>query len=264
MGKKIIFEQGLDRNTANFAPLTPISFIQRTAAVYPDHLSVVHGNKRYTWSQTYARCRRLASALAHRGIAVGETVAVIGSNTPEMLEAAFGVPMSGAVLNTLNVRLDAKTIAYCLNQGEAKLLITDTEFSQTIKEALAQLGRDIPVIDIDDSEAGDDISHERLGEKDYEALLEEGDADFDWNLPADEWQAISLNYTSGTTGNPKGVCCRGVALALGTGQLDREKYFDCSGVSRFGSKLAPWYSHRSTYQAQNARFAHDPVARCGC
>ena len=205
MSNENIYETGLGKNTANFTPLTPLSFIGRTAAVYPDHLSVVHGNKRYTWSQTYARCRRLASALAHRGIAVGETVAVIGSNTPEMLEAAFGVPMSGAVLNTLNVRLDAKTIAYCLNQGEAKLLITDTEFSQTIKEALAQLGRDIPVIDIDDSEAGDDISHERLGEKDYEALLEEGDADFDWNLPADEWQAISLNYTSGTTGNPKGV-----------------------------------------------------------
>ena len=205
MSNENIYETGLGKNTANFTPLTPLSFIGRTAAVYPDHLSVVHGNKRYTWSQTYARCRRLASALAHRGIAVGETVAVIGSNTPEMLEAAFGVPMSGAVLNTLNVRLDAKTIAYCLNQGEAKLLITDTEFSETIKEALAQLGRDIPVIDIDDSEAGDDISHERLGEKDYEALLEEGDADFDWNLPADEWQAISLNYTSGTTGNPKGV-----------------------------------------------------------
>ena len=205
MSNENIYETGLGKNTANFTQLTPLSFIGRTAAVYPDHLSVVHGNKRYTWSQTYARCRRLASALAHRGIAVGETVAVIGSNTPEMLEAAFGVPMSGAVLNTLNVRLDAKTIAYCLNQGEAKLLITDTEFSETIKEALAQLGRDIPVIDIDDSEAGDDISHERLGEKDYEALLEEGDADFDWNLPADEWQAISLNYTSGTTGNPKGV-----------------------------------------------------------
>jgi fatty-acyl-CoA synthase len=126
MSNENIYETGLGKNTANFTPLTPLSFIGRTAAVYPDHLSVVHGNKRYTWSQTYARCRRLASALAHRGIAVGETVAVIGSNTPEMLEAAFGVPMSGAVLNTLNVRLDAKTIAYCLNQGEAKLLITDT------------------------------------------------------------------------------------------------------------------------------------------
>ncbi len=205
MSNKNIFEKGLDKKTANFAPLTPLSFIGRTAAVYPDHLSVVHGNKRFTWAQTYARCRRLASAIAKRGIAVGDAVAVMGSNTPEMLEAAFGVPMSGAVLNTLNVRLDAKTIAYCLNQGEAKLLITDTEFSKTIKEALAQLGRDIPVIDIDDSEAGDDISRERLGEKDYEALLEEGDAAFDWDLPADEWQAISLNYTSGTTGNPKGV-----------------------------------------------------------
>ncbi|MDA1090713.1 MAG: acyl-CoA synthetase [Proteobacteria bacterium] len=205
MSNKNIFERGLGKKIANFTPLTPLSFIGRTAAVYPDHLSVVHGNKRFTWAQTYARSRRLASALAKRGITVGDTVAVMGSNTPEMLEAAFGVPMAGAVLNTMNVRLDAKTIAFCLNQGEAKLLITDTEFSETVKQALTHLGRDIAVIDIDDSEAGDDISHEWLGEKDYEALLEEGDADFDWSLPADEWQAISLNYTSGTTGNPKGV-----------------------------------------------------------
>jgi len=200
-----IFEHGLEKNAANYAPLTPLSFIGRTAAVYPDHPAVIHGTKRFTWSETYARCRQLASALARRGILRGDTVAIMGANTPEMLEAAFGVPMSGAVLNTLNVRLDADTIAFCLNQGEAKLLITDTEFSETVKSALAKLGRDIPVIDIDDSEAGDDISHERLGEKDYEALLQEGDAQYDWQPPEDEWQAISLNYTSGTTGNPKGV-----------------------------------------------------------
>ncbi len=200
-----IYDQGLERNTANFAPLSPLSFIGRTAAVYPGHVSVIHGKKRFTWSETYARCRRLAGALAKRGIGPGDTVAVMGSNTPEMVEAAFGVPMTGGALNTLNVRLDAATITYCLNDGEAKVLMTDTEFSDTVKEALAALGRDIIVIDIDDTEAGSDISHERLGEKDYEALLEEGDPEFEWRLPDDEWQAISLNYTSGTTGEPKGV-----------------------------------------------------------
>jgi len=205
MPSENIYEQGLGQNAANYTPLTPLSFITRTAAVYPDKLSVVHGNKRFTWSQTYARCRQLASALAKRGIGPGDTVAIMGSNTPEMYEAAFGVPMTGAALNTLNVRLDAPTIAYCLNQGEAKILITDTEFSPTVKQALDVLGRDITVIDIDDTEAEEDISHAHLGNMDYEALLEEGDADFDWPMPEDEWQAISLNYTSGTTGDPKGV-----------------------------------------------------------
>ncbi|NQV84447.1 MAG: acyl-CoA synthetase [Rhodospirillales bacterium] len=205
MASKNIYEQGLERTAANYTPLTPLSFIQRTAAVYPDKTSVIHGNKRFTWSETYARSRRLASALAKRGIGVGDTVSIMGANTPEMIEAAFGVPMTGAALNTLNVRLDATTIAFCLNQGEAKILITDTEFFATVKEALTKLGREITVIDIDDTEAKEDISHERLGEMDYEAFLDEGDANFDWQIPKDEWQAISLNYTSGTTGDPKGV-----------------------------------------------------------
>ncbi|MBI2585888.1 MAG: acyl-CoA synthetase [Rhodospirillales bacterium] len=205
MGAGSIYDKDLGQNTANYAPLTPLSFIQRTAAVYPNHPSVIHGARRFTWKETYARSRRLASALSRRGIRLGDTVAIMGANTPEMYEAAFGVPMTGAVLNTLNVRLDAPTIAFSLQHGEAKFLITDTEFSATVKAALKALGRDIPVIDIDDGEAGNDISHERLGEKDYEALLAEGDPEFDWRLPADEWQAISLNYTSGTTGDPKGV-----------------------------------------------------------
>jgi len=205
MGAGNIYDKDLGQNTANYAPLTPLSFIQRTAAVYPNYPSVIHGARRFTWKETYARSRRLASALSRRGIRLGDTVAIMGANTPEMYEAAFGVPMTGAVLNTLNVRLDAPTIAFSLQHGEAKFLITDTEFSATVKAALKALGRDIPVIDIDDGEAGNDISHERLGEKDYEALLAEGDPEFDWRLPADEWQAISLNYTSGTTGDPKGV-----------------------------------------------------------
>ncbi|MGH6662375.1 MAG: acyl-CoA synthetase [Rhodospirillales bacterium] len=205
MGAGNIYDKDLGQNTANYAPLTPLSFIQRTAAVYPNHPSVIHGARRFTWKETYARSRRLASALSCRGIRLGDTVAIMGANTPEMYESAFGVPMTGAVLNTLNVRLDAPTIAFSLQHGEAKFLITDTEFSATVKAALKALGRDIPVIDIDDGEAGNDISHERLGEKDYEALLAEGDPEFDWRLPADEWQAISLNYTSGTTGDPKGV-----------------------------------------------------------
>ena len=205
MGSKNIYEQGLGQNAANYTPLTPLSFIVRTAAVYPDKPSVVHGNKQFTWSETYSRCRQLASALTKRGIGPGDTVSIMGSNTPEMYEAAFGVPMTGAALNTLNVRLDAPALAFCLNQGEAKILITDTEFSPTVKQALDDLGRDITVIDIDDTEAEEDISHERLGEMDYEALLDEGDADFNWQMPENEWQAISLNYTSGTTGDPKGV-----------------------------------------------------------
>ncbi len=205
MNAKSIYDKDLERNKANFTPLSPLSFLNRTAAVYPDHPSVIHGTKRFTWAETATRCRRLAGALNARGIGPGDTVAIMGSNTPEMYEAAFGVPMAGAVLNTLNVRLDADTIVYCLNSGEAKLLITDTEFSATVKEALAALGRDIAVVDIDDSEAGEDISRERLGEKDYEALLTEGNSEFQDRGPDEEWQAISLNFTSGTTANPKGV-----------------------------------------------------------
>ena len=197
------YEQDLDKNAANYAPLTPLSFIERSAHTYPNRLAVVHGQRRYTWKETYARCRRLASALARRGLGVGDTVAAMLANTPEMYECHFGVPMCGAVLNTLNTRLDADAIAFMLAHGEAKVLITDKEFSATIEAALAKLGRSIAVIDVDD--ALYEGPGKRLGEKNYEALLEEGDPDFEWKWPADEWQAISLNYTSGTTGNPKGV-----------------------------------------------------------
>ena len=196
------YETQLDKNAANFAALTPLGFIERAASVYPMRTSVVHGNRRWTWAESYARCRRLASALKGRGIAPGDTVAVMAPNIPAAFEATFGVPMMGAVLNALNIRLDADTIAFSLAHSEAKFLITDKEFSPIVKQALTRLGRKIPVIDIDDPAAA---AGERLGEKDYEAFLAEGDGEFDWSPPADEWQAITLNYTSGTTGNPKGV-----------------------------------------------------------
>jgi len=197
------YEQDLDKNPANYAPLTPLTFLDRAAYVYPDRVSVIHGKRRYSWGETYARSRRLGSALARRGIGKGDTVAAMLANTPEMYECHFGVPMTGAVLNTLNTRLDADAIAFMLQHGEAKLLITDREFSPTVSQALKKIDRRIAVIDVDDAEY--DGPGERLGEKDYEQLLAEGDPEWTWSWPEDEWQAISLNYTSGTTGNPKGV-----------------------------------------------------------
>ncbi len=202
MQKSNPFEQDLDKNPANYAPLTPLQFIERAAYVYPDRLAVVHGVRRYTWRETYARCRRLASALDRRGIGKGDTVAAMLANTPEMYECHFGVPMTGGVLNTLNTRLDADAIAFMLDHGEAKLLITDKEFAPIVEGALARLGRKIDVIDVEDQEFQ---GGKRLGAKTYEELLREGDPEFAWRWPEDEWQAISLNYTSGTTGDPKGV-----------------------------------------------------------
>ena len=194
---------GLDKNAANYAPLSPLSFIERTATVYPQRTAVIHGARRFTWAETYDRSRRLASALAAHGIGRNDTVAAMLSNTPEMLECHFGVPMAGAVLNTLNTRLDAEAIAFMLGHGEARALITDREFSPTVSKALAQAGRDMLLIDVDDPEYSG--PGERLGSVEYEAFLAGGDPQFPWQGPADEWDAISLNYTSGTTGNPKGV-----------------------------------------------------------
>jgi len=199
-----IYEQDLGKTPANHQPLSPLSFLQRAARVYPDKESVVHGDRRYTWAETFARAKRLASALTQRGISKGDTVAVMLPNIPEMFECHFGVPVTGAVLNALNYRLDADNIAFILNHGEAKFLITDTEFATIVKDALTQIGRDdITIIDVDDAQA--EGRGDKLGEMDYEAFLAEGDEDFAWRLPDDEWDAISLNYTSGTTGNPKGV-----------------------------------------------------------
>ncbi len=197
------YASGLEKNPANYTPLTPLTFIERSAYVYPQRCAVIHGARRYTWKECYERSRRLASALTQQGLGEGDTVAVMLNNTPEMFECHFGVPMCGAVLNTMNTRLDAASIAFMLNHCEAGALIVDREYSATVKQALAQLGREILVIDVDDTEytgAG-----ERVGSIEYEALLRIGDPEFAWRKPSDEWNAIALNYTSGTTGNPKGV-----------------------------------------------------------
>lgn len=193
----------LIKDQANYQPLTPLTFLQRAAAVFPDHIAIIHGQMRTTYAQYYGRSRRLASALASRGIGRGDTVSVMLANTPPMLEAHFGVPMAGAVLHSLNTRLDAATVAFQLDHAETKVLITDREFAATIKEALAQAEVAPLVIDYDDPEFPQD--GEMLGQLEYETFLAAGDPEFDWLLPEDEWDAISVNYTSGTTGNPKGV-----------------------------------------------------------
>src|SRR6516162_3701105 len=197
------YDTDLDRNPANFQPLTPLSLLARAAEVYPAQTAIVHGKRSWNYRQFYARARQLGSALQKRGIKRGDTVAVMLANTPAMLEAHYGVPMAGAVLNTLNTRLDAAIIAFTLDHGEAKVLITDREFSKTIKEALALAKVKPLVIDYDDAEYTG--PGERLGSIDYEDFVRGGDPDFAWRMPADEWDAISLNYTSGTTGDPKGV-----------------------------------------------------------
>ena len=196
------YQENLDKNAANYAPLTPLSFIERAAYVHPERVAVIHGALRQSWKETYARCRRLGSALARRGIGPGDTVAAMLPNTPPMVEAHFGIPMCGAVLNALNTRLDPEAIAFMLEHGEAKLLITDKEFAPAIEAALKRSKNKPPVIDVEDEEFR---GGKRLGEASYEQLLAEGDPDWAWRWPQDEWEAISLNYTSGTTGNPKGV-----------------------------------------------------------
>jgi fatty-acyl-CoA synthase len=219
-----IFEQGLERNSANFTPITPLLFLERSAEIYPNRLAVIHGQLRQTWQQTYDRCRRLASALSKHGIGLGDTVAVMLPNTPPMVEAHFGIPMVGAVLNALNTRLDPESIAFMLNHGEAKVVIVDPEFSGAMKKALEiakkESGREFLVIDIEEKEFN--VPGERLGKLTYEQLLAEGDPQYAWQVPADEWQAICLNYTSGTTGNPKGVVYhhRGAAINAVSNILD--------------------------------------------
>ena len=216
----------LAKNAANFEALTPLVFLRRTAAVYPDKLAVTDGAARFTYAELYSRCRRLADALRQRGIGPGDTVAVMAPNVPALLEAHYGVPMAGAVLNALNYRLDARSIAFILGHGRAKLLIADREFAPTVRAALEEFGGSIPLVEI-----GDAASGFSLGGIEYEAFLGEGDPEAQWAMPRDEWEPIALNYTSGTTGNPKGVVYhhRGAFLnALGnaiTLGLDRHSVY---------------------------------------
>jgi fatty-acyl-CoA synthase len=196
------YEMDLDKNPANYQPLSPLTFLERAAFVYPKTVAIIHGDIRITYDEFYGRCRRLASALSKRGIGLGDTVAVIAPNVPAMLDAHYGVMMTGAVLNAINYRLSAQEIAFILDHGEAKVLMVDREFGALAKEALTLCKVKPYLIGIDDHEFK---GGELIGEIEYEAFLKGGDSNFAWELPKDEWQAITLNYTSGTTGNPKGV-----------------------------------------------------------
>jgi len=197
-----VYDRDLGKNEANYVALSPLTFLERSASVYPDRVALIHGAVRRTWRETYQRCQQLAAGLVAQGIGPDETVAVLAANTPELFEAHFGVPMAGAVLNAINTRLDGEAIAFILNHAEARILLVDREFSAVAEQALELVERDMLVVDIDDPSF--DGGH-RIGSMTYEELLTRGAADFRWQAPADEWKAIALNYTSGTTGNPKGV-----------------------------------------------------------
>ncbi len=211
------YQTGLPKTPANYTPLSPITFLTRTAFVHPQRTSIIHGERHWTWAETYIRCCRLASALSKRGIGKGDTVSVMAPNIPAIFEAHFGVLMTGAVLNTINIRLEAEILSYIFEHAETKVLLTDREFSSVIKQALSKVKQNILVIDIDDLETE---SGDFLGETEYEDFLEEGDPEFEAILPEEDWQSVSLNYTSGTTGKPKGVVyhSRGAYL-LATGNV---------------------------------------------
>ena len=198
------FEQGMQKNDANFVPLTPLSFLDRIKDVYPDYEALIYQDRKYTWRQVYDRCTRFASALTKIGIGQGDVVSIMAANTPELFEAHYSVPMTGGVINTINTRLDTRTVAYILEHSDCKVFIVDRQFQKVASEALSQVDREIVVIDIDDRQAGlGDVPP--IGKHEYENFLLTGDEEFEWLKPKDEWQAISLSYTSGTTGNPKGV-----------------------------------------------------------
>ena len=198
------FEQNLDKNNANFVPLTPLTFLERAKDIYPNYEALVYEDRKYTWSEIYKRCIQFASALEKIGIGKGDTVSVMACNTPEIFEAHYSVPMTGAVLNTINIRLDSKTVSYILEHSDAKVLIVDRQFHEVVKKALLSIKKKIKIIDIHDKYA-DQSKLSKIGELEYEEFLKSGDRNYIWKKPDDEWQAISLSYTSGTTGNPKGV-----------------------------------------------------------
>ncbi len=234
------YDVNLGKTEANYQPLTPLVFLERSAKVFPDHTAIIHGSSRYSYAEFYARARRLASVLAAWDVGVGDTVSVMLANTPPMLEAHYGAPMLGAVLHSINTRLDAEAIAFMLDHAGTKVLIADTEFTPTLKAALVLAKAKPLIVNYQDLECG--VEGTRLGEIDYEEFLASGNPDFDWKMPSDEWNAITLNYTSGTTGNPKGVVYthRGAALmcyanALATGMTQHPVYlwtlpmFHCNG-----------------------------------
>ena len=198
------YETNLDKNEANYVPLTPLSFLERAKDIYPNYEAVVYESRKYTWSEVYKRCIKFASALDKLGIKTGDTVSVLAFNTPEIFEAHYSIPMVGAVINAINTRLDSKTISYILNHSEAKALIVDRQFHDVVKKALEDVKQEIKIIDIDDKDANLTDS-KNIGSLEYEEFLNSGDENFKWKMPKDEWQAIALGYTSGTTGNPKGV-----------------------------------------------------------
>ena len=198
------YNKNLDKNNANYVPLTPITFLERTKDIYPNYKAVIYKNRTYTWKEVYERSTRFASALEKNGIKLGDTVSIMAANTPELFEAHYSVPMTGAILNAINTRLDSKTIGYILKHADTKALIVDRQFSPVVKKALDDLGKKILIIDIVDKQA-DLKDSKKIGDLEYESFLNTGDIDYSWKRPKDEWQAISLNYTSGTTGNPKGV-----------------------------------------------------------